>query len=233
MTVLAKPAIRAAREAGSILIEPFCEANLKNCSYDVSLGEWYWKETPCRSTGFRLDRPGDHGFILNPYDRESVEQMWGPEPLKAEPLNSGLPGIPAGSLVIQLHPGQNILAHTQEFIGGCDSTITTMVKARSSVGRSQVTICRCAGWGDVGYSNRFTLEISNHGNRIVLLVVGRTIGQVVFFQTTGLEPGSADSYFVGGKYQDRDLKGLSYDELLVSWKPTDMLPKMYKDYPTP
>lgn len=56
--------------------------------------------------------------------------------------------------IIWITPGETILAHTNEFIGGCKS-VTTMMKARSSLGRNFIEVCKCAGWGDVGYINRW------------------------------------------------------------------------------
>jgi hypothetical protein len=46
--------------------------------------------------------------------------------------------------VIFISPQETILAHTQEFIGG-RKTVTTMMKARSSLGRNFIEICKCAG----------------------------------------------------------------------------------------
>ncbi|MCX8513508.1 MAG: hypothetical protein ORN26_00305 [Candidatus Pacebacteria bacterium] len=43
-----------------------------------------------------------------------------------------------------MRPGETILAHTNEFIGGRNH-ITTMMKARSSMGRSFIEVCKCAG----------------------------------------------------------------------------------------
>jgi len=41
---------------------------------------------------------------------------------------------------------------------------------------------QCAGWGDVGYINRWTMEITNNSRFYAIpLVVGRRIAQIVFF----------------------------------------------------
>jgi hypothetical protein len=58
-----------------------------------------------------------------------------------------------------------------------------MMKARSTWGRNFITVCKCAGWGDVGYVNRWTMEIANSSrNKHIPLVVGRRIAQIVFFE---------------------------------------------------
>jgi deoxycytidine triphosphate deaminase len=81
--------------------------------------------------------------------------------------------------------GETILAHTNEFIGGRE-TVTTMMKARSSMGRNFIEVCKCAGWGDIGYVNRWTMEITNNSRFYSIpLVVGRRIAQIVFFDSEG------------------------------------------------
>lgn len=61
------------------------------------------------------------------------------------------------------------------------------MKARSSLGRNFIEICKCAGWGDVGYVNRWTMEITNNSRYYTIpLVVGRRVAQIVFFETEGI-----------------------------------------------
>ena len=56
-----------------------------------------------------------------------------------------LENVDASDRVIFLKPGETILGHTNEFIGG-RKTVTTMMKARSSMGRNFIEVCKCAGW---------------------------------------------------------------------------------------
>ena len=214
--VLAKPAILAAYQRGDLFISPFNERQVKNSSYDVRLGEWYYEEQHALPAS-----------LLNPYDQASVAEMWGTV-RKAQPSDRDLPGIPKGTPYIRLAPGSFTLCHTEEFIGTTDLVHTTMIKARSSTGRSGVQICACAGWGDVGFAQRWTLEIKNNTKRHVILIPGRRIGQIIFIPTTGIDP--QDAYFQGGKYQGSDVKGKTHEQLLAEWKPEMMLPKAYLDY---
>jgi dCTP deaminase len=133
-------------------------------------------------------------------------------------------GISPTDKVILLAPGETILAHTSEYIGG-KHHITTMMKARSSLGRNFIEVCKCAGWGDVGYVNRWTMEITNNSrNHHIPLVVGRRIAQIIFFET-GEIISKENDYSKSGKYQTSDdIKILKKD-----WKPESMLPKVYKD----
>lgn len=134
-----------------------------------------------------------------------------------------LEGIAKDDLIIWISPGETILAHTNEFLGGRKS-VTTMMKARSSLGRNFIEVCKCAGWGDVGYVNRWTMEITNNSRHYAIpLVIGRRVAQIVFFDTEGtLED---RSYTDTGKYQSgKDLQKLKED-----WRPENMLPRMYND----
>lgn len=98
-----------------------------------------------------------------------------------------------------------------------------MMKARSSVGRNFLETARCAGMGDIGYCNRWTMEITNNSRyHTIPLVVGRRIAQIVFFET---DPITDRDYTQTGKYQT--LRHLS--DMQAAWKPEDMLPKMYLD----
>jgi len=98
-----------------------------------------------------------------------------------------------------------------------------MMKARSSLGRSFIEICKCAGWGDVGYVNRWTMEITNNSGRYhIPLVVGRRIAQIVFFETGAI---LSSDYPVSGKYQSSEY----IEEIRRSWNPEMMQPRLYKD----
>jgi len=217
--VLSDTQILAAMKKGDVVIEPFNRANLSTSSYDVTLGEYYFAE----------QRPLHFENLYNIYDKKHVDRVWGTKPLKAKPAreilknyNFDFKGIAPDEKVILLGPGETILAHTNEFIGG-KHHITTMMKARSSLGRSFIEVCKCAGWGDVGYTNRWTMEITNNSKRYYIpLVIGRRIAQIIFFETGPL---LKSDYTKSGKYQSSD----SIVSLKKSWKPEMMLPQLYLD----
>ncbi|HVV15241.1 MAG TPA: FAD-dependent thymidylate synthase [Candidatus Paceibacterota bacterium] len=212
--------ILEAMQEGSVIIEPFKRENLATSSYDVTLGEHFFREQPTKY---------NHS-LYNIWSRAHMEHVWGASKVERavpakeafEKYNFEWDGISPEDKVIILRPGETILAHTNEFIGGRDH-ITTMMKARSSMGRNFIEVCKCAGWGDVGYVNRWTMEITNNSkNYIIPLVVGRRIAQIIFFETG---PILQSDYTKSGKYQ----VSTNLEEVKSSWTPEQMLPRLYLD----
>jgi len=217
-SLLSDKAILRYKDEGTIVIEPFNVDNLSTSSYDVTLGNYYYRESS--------PEPGKG--LYNPYSKSEVGRIWG-QPLEAEKVSHWkartgltLENIGDENYIIWISPGETILAHTNEFIGG-RNTVTTMMKARSSMGRNFIEVCKCAGWGDVGYVNRWTMEITNNSRYYSIpLVVGRRIAQIVFFDTEGIID---KSYELSGKYQSSSDLRIVMD----NWKPENMLPRMYMD----
>lgn len=226
--LLSSTAIKRHLKDKNIIISPFNEKNLGNCSYDVTLGKHYYKEL----------HPKESYTIYNPYNMEDVYRVWGENHHTAKPFSEWTKihgnhthltnGIFKNDLVIWLAPGETMLGHTNEFIGG-QNIVTTMMKARSSWGRNFLTVCRCAGWGDVGYINRWTMEITNNSRYYhIPLIVGRRIAQIAFFEVEPLQ----HNHNAGDYHKKEDSKyqsTLDLKKLKREWEPEDMLPKMWKD----
>lgn len=220
LMALSDKSILEGMKKGMVVIEPFKRENLATSSYDVTLGEYFFREQPTKY---------NHS-IYNIWSERHMKHVWGAnkveQAIKAKEAFKKYKfewdGISPNDKVIMLRPGETILAHTNEFIGGRDS-VTTMMKARSSMGRNFIEVCKCAGWGDVGYVNRWTMEITNNSkNYIIPLVVGRRIAQIVFFETG---PILGSDYTKTGKYQSS--KNIA--QLKKAWKPEMMLPRLYLD----
>jgi dCTP deaminase len=215
--VLSDVEIRVALERGDVVIEPFDARQLNTASYDIRLGKWFYL---CEAMPFEGD--------FNPWDPEDIKRYYkGPFCAMTnrewcDQFRQGRlwNGIPAEALIIVLRPGECILGHTQEYIGS-RRDVVTMMHARSSIGRVNISTCDDAGWGDIGYINRWTMEIRNKNNANVPLVVGERMGQIIFFAA-----GSTDrSYGNEGNYQiSTDLATVK-----VAWMPEKMLPRLQLD----
>ena len=251
-SILSKNKILQEIKNGNIFIYNFNIEQLNTCSYDIVLGNYYFREqNPDKDKSCIIycadDSEDDFGnlntyvqlespipdakpkskkiHIYNQYNRANVTKKWGSinESISAKQFKENhevkLEGIDDDEHVILIHPGETLLCHSEEFIGGIKN-VTTMLKGKSSMRRSNITICEDAGWGDIGYCNRWTLEITNKSKYYsTILVVGRPIGQIVFMKTDDCD----ECYTKKGKYQD---SGDVYS-MIRKWKPTDMLPKSY------
>ncbi len=211
--------IRAHMEAGNIIVSPFKEKNLQSSSYDVSLGRYFYSEQD----------PGFGMRLFNPYSQRHVEQVWGKkwqEATRARILMEQWPheadweNISPDDEVILFEPGKTYLCHTEEFIG-FRNVGTTMMKARSTLGRDFTEVCKCAGWGDNGYINRWTMEVTNNSTRYTIpLIVGTRVAQIIFFYT-----GETNKpYDKTGNYQTTD----DIEEMVKNWSPRSMLPRLTK-----
>lgn len=227
-SLLSRPRILDHLEAGSLIIDPFNEENLGTSQYDVTTGVYFYRFVDADKSESKLslaDQP-----VYNPFSERAVRSSWQlnkakhhQEVMDALGWEEPLENVPLEARIILLRPGETILGHTQEFIGGNSPCITTMMKARSSAGRNLIQACHCAGMGDVGYHTRWTMEITNSNRDHVLpLVVGRRIAQIVFFEVDAIQD---DNYAVGGKYQTAS----DLETLKANWKPDDMLPKQWLD----
>lgn len=207
--------IQAARERGQITIEPFRPELLQTSSVDVTVGEWYWvfQEPP-------------EGFI-NPYDPDMIKRCFkGPyqgmraSEWAAKRKREPLVGIAPDQKIIEVRPGERILAHTHEFIGIRNGG-TTKMQAKSTIGRWGLVVCYDAGWGDEGYDNRWTMEIdNNNGKSDFLIVVGQPIAQITFFKMRS----SGESYSQHGHYQTTG----SVVDMMAEWTPESMLPRTFE-----
>lgn len=222
---LSKPDIIKHLKIGNIVIHPFVEKNLANTSCDVRLGKYFYRQNKL-----------DHTETLNPFYEKSVQKLYGKlqtavpvSKLRSE--DNPFHGLEDDDLVILIGPGETILGHTIEFIGGANGVpgecgaVTTEMRARSSIGRIGIAVCKCAGWGDVGYINRWTMEITNFSPAVIPLVVGMRIAQIIFHEVSS--PVSEKDLYqnLTGKYQSSG----DISNLIKSWTPEQMLPKLYKD----
>ena len=235
--------LEVALELGHVVCEPR-PTKVNGSSIDVRLGENFYLAGDARNIS----------AIFNPFDEQDVNRYFG-EPLKAKPFrfvvdkvlkeikeneslttkekkrrlesfesHENLQNIDEEHPLILLRPRERILAHTNEFIG-IRAPGTTSMQSRSTTGRIGVASCFCAGWGDPGYINRWTMEVNNlNENEYVPLPLYYRIAQIVF-SATG--PVATEYAKATGKYQSLTSDNLA--ELMQSWQPDSMKPRSPKD----
>lgn len=216
MSFLSDTDIRA-RLGNEILIEPFNEDQLNGCSYDVTLGEFYYE-----CSNYKFDRDMRHNpRVLNPESKESILGYWGGDepPRRAEKVIDASTAerfhLNIGDEYIVLNPGQLILGHTREFIG-TNGNFNSIMNARSTMARCGLTTHKDAGYGDPYFANRWCVELQNFSEVPIVLRVGLRIAQIAFFHIGKVEK----NYLVKGHYQRNE----SFEERQKSWKPSDLLP---------
>lgn len=207
MSVKTNVELFAEMDRGNIVMVPRVNEQVNNGSIDVRLGRFIWV----------LKRPEDLPPVI-----DSIDPVI--DPLICHGRDAfDLVDLMAGDFVLAC--GRRVLAHTHEFIGSRHGSIPEM-RAKSTTARWGLTACACAGWGDVGYFNRWAMEVSNlnpfpYG---VKLTVGMLIAQIVFHDIGDVAKGSEYNAEGAGHYQNVS----DIEELMRSWKPEDLLPKSMK-----
>ena len=172
--------------------------SIQPCSVDVTLGKYYYRSS-CK------DDPHAHKLTINPWNTQDIHRYWG-KPIMANK-----------SIIIA--PGETILAHTNEFIGG-RKHITTMMRSRSSLARCCISVCGDAGWGDIGYYSRWNMQITNKSLCQIELPINARVAQIIFMYT-----GVPEKEY-SGKYQ---VSSVNVEEMAKKWTPNGLLPQLHKD----
>jgi dCTP deaminase len=234
--------IKKQYEIGNIIIHPKNRDPGPN-SYDVAIGNSFWRQAPNDSGKDIYFFSDEHDIRRNWQYCEAekweniVNELTTNNILDQESSECIYDVYDPNDKIILLNPGELILAHTEEFIGSVGNVpITTEMKARSSAGRSGISVCKCAGMGDPGYCTRWTMEVKNEGNKIIPIKVGTRIAQIVFITTVG----QVESYTNTGHYfnikEKEVLTGENIAEtmaktrkdfidcMVLNWSATQMLP---------
>ena len=173
MSVLSDRDIRAAIEAGEVVIRPYDPADLQPSSVDLHLDR-----------RFRVFRNNRYPFI---------------DVRKPQPDLTELVTIENEEPFI-LHPGEFVLGQTLEWTE-LPNDLVARLEGKSSLGRLGLLIHSTAGYVDPGWKGNLTLELSNVANLPIALYYGMKIGQISYFRMTSAVDRPYGSKELGSKYQ--------------------------------
>jgi dCTP deaminase len=173
MSVLSDRDIRAAIEAGEVVIKPYDPKDLQPSSVDLHLDR-----------RFRVFRNNRYPYI----------DVRSPQPDLTEMLSV------ADDEPFILHPGEFVLGQVLEWVELPDNLVSRL-EGKSSLGRLGLLIHSTAGYVDPGWKGNLTLELSNVANLPIALYYGMKIGQISFFRMSSAVERPYGSPDLGSKYQ--------------------------------
>jgi dCTP deaminase len=173
MSVLSDRDIRAAIEAGDVVIRPYDAKDLQPSSVDLHLDR-----------RFRVFRNNRYPYI----------DVRHPQPDLTEMVSVG------DDEPFILHPGEFVLGQTLEWTE-LPNDLVARLEGKSSLGRLGLLIHSTAGYVDPGWKGNLTLELSNVANLPIALYYGMKIGQISFFRMSSEVDRPYGSPELGSKYQ--------------------------------
>jgi dCTP deaminase len=173
MSVLSDRDIRAAIEAGEVVIRPYDPIDLQPSSVDLHLDR-----------RFRVFRNNRYAYI---------------DVRKPQPDLTELVTIENDEPFV-LHPGEFVLGQTLEWTE-LPVDLVARLEGKSSLGRLGLLIHSTAGYVDPGWKGNLTLELSNVANLPIALYYGMKIGQISFFKMSSPVDRPYGSKELGSKYQ--------------------------------
>ena len=173
MSVLSDRDIRAAIDAGEIVIRPYDPQDLQPSSVDLHLDR-----------SFRVFRNNRYPYI-------DVRQKQ-PDLIELLTVADDEPFI--------LHPGEFVLGQTLEWTE-LPNDLVARLEGKSSLGRLGLLIHSTAGYVDPGWKGNLTLELSNVANLPIALYHGMKIGQISYFKMSSEVDRPYGSAELGSKYQ--------------------------------
>lgn len=165
--------IRAAADAGRLVLEPWDPELVQPSSIDVRLDRY-----------FRVFNNSQYTHIDPALQQDELTSLV--EPKGEDPF--------------VLHPGEFVLGSTLEVITLPDD-LAARLEGKSSLGRLGLLTHSTAGFVDPGFSGHITLELSNVANLPIVLWPGMKIGQLCLFQLSSPAEHPYGSAVYGSRYQ--------------------------------
>lgn len=189
MGILTGNEIRRQVEKGRIFIEDFNEKRLNPNSYNLRLDASSLRELPATS---EIDCAKDSSSMFQPISRECIEFT---EDSKKDIRR------------VRLLAGNLYLACTKELTR--TDEYVPMLTGRSSLARLGISVHQTAGFGDLGFNGRWTLEFTCTND--TWLYENMEIAQIYF-----LKPVGSIKNLYSGKYQRN--RGMQTSRLFWEYK---------------
>lgn len=173
--ILTGDAIVSAYHNGDIVISNFDESRVNPNSYNLRLSNEFKR------------------YMISYKDDEYIDISKG---CKTQDIMKVINGELVRPDNLYLKPGEFVLGTTIESI--FTDKYIPIITGRSSVGRYSISVHQEAGFGDVGFSGRWTLQISTQ--LPVMLKAGMDVCQVYFITPHG----PINGRLYNGKYQHAD-----------------------------
>jgi dCTP deaminase len=171
--ILSDRDIRAAIEAGRIVIDPFSPEAIQPSSVDLHVDR-----------RFRVFRNNRYPFIDVRTDQPDLTEL-----VEIDPEQPFI-----------LHPGEFVLGSTLERVTLPDDLVARL-EGKSSLGRLGLLIHSTAGYVDPGWDGNLTLELSNVANLPITLYYGMKIGQISFQRMSSPVEVAYGDDRIGSKYR--------------------------------
>ena len=169
--ILSDRHIRAALDAGDIVVKPLAANAIQPASLDLRLDK--------KILVFRNSR---RAYIDTRVDMSDLTEM---EEIGDKPF--------------MLHPGEFVLGSAVEWVE-LPANIVARLEGKSSLGRVGLLIHSTAGYVDPGWRGRLTLELGNVARLPIALYAGMKIGQISFLRMTSAAERPYGSPGLGSKY---------------------------------
>lgn len=200
--ILAKEAIIEEYEWGNIVIDPFNPEMVKENSVDIHIADVAWIQSPFPDQENRANTWDSTVYVRTDEDSDSKRYYHKIIGTEESPF--------------LLEAGNLYLFPTNEKFGTAPgSNIVSEVKAKSTTGRFGLTVSLCAGMGDVGYNDRWILEVRPVNDTLVYPF--SCLGQVVFTRTTNTD----GSYPGKDRYIDENGHVRFFPKPIKRYKPSN------------
>ena len=170
--ILSDRSIRAALDAGRIVIDPMADDAIQPSSVDVRV-----------DPSFRVFANHRYPFIDVREEQPDLTELITVE----------------GDEPFILHPGEFVLGSTYERLALPDD-IVAQLNGKSSLGRLGLVVHATAGFIDPGFDGNITLELSNVATLPIAIYPYMKIGQFVFSRLTDPAEHPYGSDVTGSKY---------------------------------